>query len=119
MASCSSRFFYECHIALKDNLAEIIRNREVESEMCRDVALFLKTTMNLTAIRRLSSHSSSHLVSSIIFVSLNEMFSMLKEEVQSLIKVYLRGWIEGLGSGIGEDLHDSWLNKCTVNFFSC
>ncbi|APC26082.1 E4 ORF B [Bat mastadenovirus G] len=119
MASGSSRYFYECHLTLKNYLATLIRDKDQETDLCRGISMFLYSSFHLTAVRRLSSHSGNSIVSSIVFASTHEMSTALKIEVESLIKVYIRGWIEGLGAGINEDLHPFWLNEVKVHFFSC
>ncbi|ADD17125.1 E4 ORFB [bat adenovirus 3] len=119
MASSPARYFYECHLTVKNDLAALLRDRDQETDLCRCVSTFLFTGFNLVAVRRLSSHSGSCIVSSIVFTSTHEMSTALKIEVESLIKVYVRGWLEGLGCGINEDLHSMWLNHIKVHFFSC
>ncbi|AAB38738.1 E4 ORF2 [Canine adenovirus 2] len=117
--AAGAAYFYECNITLKDHLVAIIRDQDRETDLCRGVSMLLQSIFNLRAVRRLSSHSGPLIVTSIVYTSPNSMCTLLKEEVESLIKVYIRGWIEGLGCGIDEDLHMQWLNEVKVHFFSC
>lgn len=119
MALSSSAYFYECHLTIKSSLAALIRDKDYETDLCRAISLFLHSTFNLGAVRRLSSHSRDCIVSSIVFVSEREMSSLLIQEVEALIKAFVRGWVEGLGAGLNDDLHDMWLNCVKIHFFSC
>ncbi|QDA77098.1 ORFB [Mastadenovirus pipistrelli] len=119
MASAVSRVYYECNIEIRDALAAVIKEKDYETDLCRGVSMLLQTTYNLMAVRRLSSHSSYAIESSIVFASLQEMPCVIRAEVQTMVRVYIRGWIEGLGAGLEEDLYTQWLNNVTVNFFNC
>ncbi|APD29229.1 E4 ORFB [Canine adenovirus 1] len=112
-------YFYECNITLKDHLVNLIREQDRETDLCRGVSMLLQSTYNLRAVRRLSSHSGPTIVTAIVYSCPNIMSSYLKKEVESQIRVYIRGWIEGLGSGIDDDLHMQWLSEVKVHFFSC
>ncbi|BBE29327.1 E4-ORFB [Bat mastadenovirus] len=115
MASGGS-FFYECHITVKDILAGLIRDKELEADLCRGISMFLYNNFNLTAVRRLSSHTQQWFVSSIVYCSENPIPPSVRSDIESFIKVYTRGWIEGFGCAIEEDLHSAWLNYISIHF---
>lgn len=117
MASAATHFFYECHLAAKDGLTEILNQEDQESDLCRGISMLLRAVYNLHAVRRLSSRRGSTLVSSIIFSSGNEMPPSLREEAQTMIKVYTRGWVEGLGCAHDSDYLSLWEDCLRVTFF--
>lgn len=117
MASAATQFFYECHLAVKDGLTEILNQEDQESDLCRGISMLLRAVYHLHAVRRLSSRRGSTLVSSIIFSSGNEMPPSLREEAQTMIKVYTRGWVEGLGCAHDSDYLSLWEDCLRVTFF--
>lgn len=118
MASGARGYFYECNVTLKHALVTLVKDKDLENEMCRAIAALLQTMLNLQPVRRMTSSSVDILVASVVFHSDRDMSPALVADVNSLIKTYFRGWVEGVGAALSENFYDLWLNCAQVHFFS-
>ncbi|ANG08580.1 E4 ORF B [Equine adenovirus 1] len=109
-----SRPLYECKIVLEDTLSSLTTVADYESALCRGVSCLMQDSFNLTAVQKVTSRASTFVGFTIAFASNHNLPPFILEEARMLVKVFVRGWFAGLGTGLAEDLHDSWLNHCRV-----